>query len=255
MNKKASNLLFGFFVFWYVIGFILIAFNILPWYLEWANAVFLVLTGVLGTCYFFDSFKIKGLIFSAFVFVVSILVESLGVHTGAIFGQYFYTNALGFAILGVPVAIGFAWVMVMATSHALASFVLKAKFGATILYVILGSAIAVSMDMVLEPIAFLVNEYWIWQDGGFFYGIPTQNFAGWFLLSALFHTVLYVVILRKDKMFSLQWHKKMALLYAMIVVMFSTLCIISGYGWATIIPLLVTLILVPVSILKNKKYQ
>ncbi len=52
---------------------------------------------------------------------MSMGIESFGVHTGLFFGDYTYETDFGFKLIGVPITIGFAWLMVMATSHVLAA--------------------------------------------------------------------------------------------------------------------------------------
>ena len=52
--------------------------------------------------------------FGIFVFATfwfSYIIEIIGVSTGAIFGEYYYGNALGPKIGGVPPLIGLLWVM------------------------------------------------------------------------------------------------------------------------------------------------
>lgn len=57
----------------------------------------------------------------------SIFAEHLGVEYGILFGDYYYTQDFGPKLIGVPIAIGFAWLMVIASSHALAKVIAYKK--------------------------------------------------------------------------------------------------------------------------------
>lgn len=43
----------------------------------------------------------------------------------------------------------------------------------------------VALDLVVDPVAAGPLGYWRWRDGGAFYGVPLQNFAGWLAVSLL----------------------------------------------------------------------
>lgn len=55
---RFENGVFKLFIFWYIIGVLLLSFDLLPSWLEWANAVFLILAGALGALYFMRRFGI-----------------------------------------------------------------------------------------------------------------------------------------------------------------------------------------------------
>ncbi|QGG46481.1 carotenoid biosynthesis protein [Heliorestis convoluta] len=67
---------------------------------------------------------------------------------------------------------------------------------------------AVAFDLVLDPVAY-AREFWIWHDQGIYYGIPLQNFVGWFViamvLSYLFpiRTVPYEVRMKALRMYQM----------------------------------------------------
>ncbi|MCY1691339.1 carotenoid biosynthesis protein [Exiguobacterium sp. SL14] len=41
------------------------------------------------------------------------------------------------------------------------------------------------LDLAIDPVAAL-NHYWIWQESGIYYDIPSQNFLGWYLTALFF---------------------------------------------------------------------
>ncbi|MCG3005297.1 carotenoid biosynthesis protein, partial [Escherichia coli] len=62
---------------------------------------------------------------ASFVMLATIVIESLGVHYDFLFGSYDYEKDFGTKILGVPLTIGSAWLMVIVTSRVLALGIMK----------------------------------------------------------------------------------------------------------------------------------
>ncbi|MCA0988253.1 carotenoid biosynthesis protein [Guptibacillus algicola] len=224
---ELDKLVFKLFIFWYGCGVVLVGFDLLPPFLEWANAFFLILCGVLAGFYFIRTFgKPIGYSISILIFTLSMAAESLGVHYGWIFGQYNYSGDFGFKVVDVPIGIGFAWVMVVAVTHVLSIELLK-KMNHSLLkwmtYSIVGALIAVLIDLIIDPVAYLVKGYWGWEGTSFYYEVPMQNFTGWFFVSLLFHLLLYPVFVR-NKIASREafifWKHRMAALFGMVMGMF-----------------------------------
>lgn len=109
-------------------------------------------------------------------YLFTLLLEIIGVKTGMIFGDYTYGDVLGLKLFGVPLIIGFNWLFVIAGAFSLSCFFSSNRFA-----IILSAAIlSVVFDMLLEPVAVKLG-YWEWLDGI----IPFQNYAAWFLISAV----------------------------------------------------------------------
>ncbi|CAM3711163.1 carotenoid biosynthesis protein [Alkalicoccus chagannorensis] len=233
MPQKWEIYFFRFFIFWFAIGVVLLSFDLVPPWLEWANIVFLVTSGLLGILFFFRSANpVLGLFLAGTVFVLSMVIESIGVHTGLYFGDYSYQTDFGPKIAGVPVTIGFAWVMVIATSHVLAAPAvhLLPAFRRTF-YAGYAALIAVTMDLAIDPVAFDVKQYWIWHDGGLYYDIPFSNFAGWFFLSFVLHLVIAGLLFRGRDWYngrSVFWTERMYYLYGMMTGMFIIISLVNG---------------------------
>ncbi len=107
--------------------------------------------------------------------------EVLGVALGAPYGSYHYTNALGPQWWSVPLVMFFAWI-------ALAVYVrdrLGARPHRAWLRVLTGAAWMTALDLLIDPVAAGPLAYWKWLLPGLYYGIPTTNFVGWFVVSAL----------------------------------------------------------------------
>lgn len=109
------------------------------------------------------------------IFTLILTIEIVGESTGLIFGSYSYGNFLGFKVFGVPLIIGFNWLMILLSSFALAASLSSNKKFRFILIPVF----AVIMDLAMEPVAVMLG-FWKWENGI----IPVQNYIAWFLISA-----------------------------------------------------------------------
>jgi len=118
----------------------------------------------------------KKTVFAVIIVCISgYLIEVIGVHTGEIFGHYYYGNTLGFKFLSVPLLIGINWfIVVFMVGGTLRSLFKTQK----ILRTILGAVMLVAIDYLIEPVA-VTYDYWQWQNNV----IPLQNYIGWFVVS------------------------------------------------------------------------
>lgn len=108
--------------------------------------------------------------------------EAIGAHTGIPFGAYSYTQALWPHLLGVPLLIPVAWVMMLPPAWAVAQRVTGRAAGPAFVAV---SALAfTAWDLYLDP-QMAHWGLWIWAQPGVYFGIPLVNFAGWLLVAAL----------------------------------------------------------------------
>lgn len=246
-----SNWVFRIFFVWYICGFILLTFDLVPPALQWANVVFLMLSGSIGAIYFVKLYSWKaGLIYSLFVWSVSILVEHLGVQYQWWFGHYHYEKDFGPTMGDVPITIGFAWLMVIAGSHEIARTYVKHLKGVhTLGFVCLAAILAVSMDLILDPVAFHVKEYWIWNEGGRYYDIPFSNFTGWFLLAVLFHIFGLLLPARKQEE---KWQTRITVVFCGIHIMFTWLALIGGLYLATFLNTIILLIYLPIYVKRRR---
>lgn len=229
-----ENRIFKLFIFWYVCGIILLGFDILPSWLEWANAFFLILAGTLGFLYFLKRFGVVGgSVLGVFVFFSTFIVEWAGSDSGFLFGSYDYTDRFAPNVFGVPIAIGFAWLMVMATTHVVARWIVPSG---GLVYAIVGGIGAVIIDLIIDPVAYQIKQYWIWADTGLYYDIPWTNFFGWFVVAFVLHLIIDLMM-KKRKMIitSNLAEKRMVLLYVLMIAMFVMLGAIGGLTLAAIL--------------------
>ncbi|HVP22356.1 MAG TPA: carotenoid biosynthesis protein [Conexivisphaerales archaeon] len=123
---------------------------------------------------------------SVVLFTGGIAVELVGTRTGLPFGSYYYTSAFQPQILGVPIEIALGWLTLGLMCYSLASY----RLGERRLVVPLAAMLMVAWDVLYDPV-FVGLGMWVWRGGGY-YTVPLSNFAGWFLASLLFFSVISV---------------------------------------------------------------
>lgn len=127
--------------------------------------------------------------FVAIVLVVATAAEILGVNTGIPFGRYEYTEALTPTVLGVPVVIPLAWLMMAYPAFILARTIASSWW----LVALIGALAMTSWDLFLDPQMVGAN-YWTWAEVGVpiagLEQIPWTNFVGWFAVSLIMMLLL-----------------------------------------------------------------
>ncbi len=148
----------------------------------------------------------KALGFSAISFAISWFVEFIGCNYSLWFGDYEYTEVLGFSVGNVPLLIVVAWEVIIYPSLLLVDELLGtdgasshrfhwvAKIAATSLATAL---VATAWDMMVDPSS-VREKWWTWDHGGSYMpdidgGMPYGNFWGWvgavFIISALYRLI------------------------------------------------------------------
>jgi uncharacterized membrane protein len=160
----------------------------------------------------------KTLLLLAFVFVVALLFESVGVATGLVYGPYHYTELLGPKFLGlVPYLIAVAWFMMMYPSFVMAEWIIPSSWkGARRLLSLaaIGGLVMTSWDMVMDPIM-VAGGHWVWETKGAYFGVPLQNYWGWWL--TVFTTfIVYLLVTRNRPAIKEAWFDRQALIAFMI---------------------------------------
>lgn len=131
------------------------------------------------------SSKTKAASVSLIIIDLSIIIETIGVQTGFPFGSYEYTKVLSPVLPGsVPLAIAFAWMTLSVNSFIIVKYFLKNK--SRYLVIFLSGLLIAFIDMLLEPFASFINNYWVWTGGN----IPLQNYLSWFVIGTVFSFIL-----------------------------------------------------------------
>jgi putative membrane protein len=125
-----------------------------------------------------------------------LLAEAVGVHTGFPFGEYRYTGTLGVAVLGVPVLVPLAWIMMCWPAFLVGRAVAgRLRAGPPVwLVVLLGAWALASWDVFLDP-QMVDAGHWVWADPTpalpGVADVPLTNFAGWLLVATAMMAVLH----------------------------------------------------------------
>jgi bisanhydrobacterioruberin hydratase len=175
--------LVSFFVIFYLVGFLGLAFpsshkiflNLFPVALLLSFAAILLLhRGSLNA----------RIINVLFIFgLAGFFIEVAGVNTHLIFGNYKYGNALGFKLFNTPLLIAVNWVML-----AYAGSSVTEKIAVSVPVKILsGSLLMLFYDLILEQIA-PVLDMWYWENDI----VPVQNYIAWFVISLIFQTFIRI---------------------------------------------------------------
>jgi len=118
---------------------------------------------------------------------VGLAAEAVGVATGYPFGAYSYADSLGLRVLGVPLIVPMAWVM-MAYPTLLVAQRLTRRWAPLV-----GAFALTSWDVFLDP-QMVAQGHWAWvhPDPALpgVPGIPVTNFAGWLVVSVVVMALL-----------------------------------------------------------------
>ncbi|TNF42730.1 MAG: carotenoid biosynthesis protein [Bacteroidetes bacterium] len=111
------------------------------------------------------------------VYISGFVIESIGVNTGLIFGEYIYGETLGYQIFETPLIIGMNWLFLVYVSSSLTGRISSYKF----ISLLFPPVLMVIYDLVLEQVAPDLGM-WSWKNDI----IPVQNYIAWFTIAFLF---------------------------------------------------------------------
>ena len=137
-----------------------------------------------------------GLAKTAVFFVVSCTLsltsELLGTGTGWPFGNYAYTDYLGWKVLDhVPFSIPLSWFYVGFACYLVArQLVHRLGLSRQSLWTLAGAVWLLTVwDLVLDPAMAhesLPIKFWEWSETGPYFGMPIKNFIGWSLTGLIY---------------------------------------------------------------------
>lgn len=125
---------------------------------------------------------------------VGFVAEVIGVKTGVVFGNYYYGNALGYKILGVPLVISLNWGLLINIGVLVATYLSNKP----VLIATLAAFIITGVDLLIEQVASQM-DYWHFSNG--IAGI--QNYIGWFIISFFTSWLLQKHLVKGDKKIAL----------------------------------------------------
>lgn len=184
INKPNLTAITAFYILFYMVG---IAGIIIPYSFEYFVRLtpFALILSFLGLVLFDKTEHSKKTVISLLsIFILSFIIESIGVNTGLIFGNYQYGNNLGLKLFNTPIIIGLNWVFLVYTT---ATIVDKLSLH-PILKVLSASISMLIYDLIMEQMAPKLGM-WYWQNDE----IPLQNYLAWFALALIFHSTLKIL--------------------------------------------------------------
>ena len=139
---------------------------------------------------------------------ISLSSELSGTSTGFPFGDYSYLNGLGYKIAGlVPFTIPLSWFYLGISSYLLARgglMAMRTSWWRQVAAIGVGALLLMSWDFVLDPaMSQTAMPFWYWHQPGAFFGMPYENFAGWFFTGAIFMTIAAVLWRQNERVIGL----------------------------------------------------
>jgi putative membrane protein len=157
-----------------------------------ATAVFAFIHGALR-------YRWSGVLaFLVICLVVSNILENTSILTGFPFGHYHYTSSPRLFL--VPLFIGpsyfatayLAWMVAIVLIGEIRR---EGSWFATVAVPLVASAVMVMWDLTFDPTASTIKQFWIWEQGGGYFGVPLTNYVGWFFTVYVF-LQLFALFLR-----------------------------------------------------------
>ena len=157
-----------------------------------AAAVFALIHGALR-------YRWSGILaFLVVCLVVSNILENTSILTGFPFGHYHYTSRP--MLFLVPWFIGpsyfaTAYLAWMVGVVLIGDVRREVSWFTTVAVPVIGSAVMVMWDLTFDPTASTIKHFWIWEQGGGYFGVPLTNYVGWFFTVYVF-LQLFALFLR-----------------------------------------------------------
>ncbi|HYT10537.1 MAG TPA: carotenoid biosynthesis protein [Mycobacteriales bacterium] len=124
-----------------------------------------------------------------------LLAEAVGVSTGVPFGRYSYAGTLGATLLGVPVVVPLAWLMMAWPAYLVGARLTQGR--GRMARVPVAAAALAAWDLFLDPQMVDAGQ-WRWADPApALPGVPTvplSNYAGWVLVAVVLMGLLDAVV-------------------------------------------------------------
>jgi putative membrane protein len=124
---------------------------------------------------------------------VGLVAEAVGVSTGVPFGEYTYTGTLGSELIGVPVVVPLAWLMMAWPALVVGRALATSRVGVTVV----GGLALATWDVFLDP-QMVDAGHWAWTHPApglpLVPGVPLTNFVGWVLVAVVIVGILHALL-------------------------------------------------------------
>ena len=192
----------------HVSGFIAIAFFHSQLFINLSPLTLLISAGLI--IWTQQKITVSFIVFLVVAVAIGFIAEYIGIHTNVLFGHYQYGSVLGPTWRGIPWLIGINWFSIMYCVGIAMSMLQHRitkklpedaprfnKYWLYASFVIDSAALAVLYDWILEPVAVQLG-YWQWENNE----IPSGNYWGWFLVSALVLLIFRLLPFPKQNLFA-----------------------------------------------------
>jgi len=194
------------------------------------HLVFLLLVVFLALLITYHSYEFRGSINTVCLVIISggigALVEFLGVLSG---GYYYGTLPIALVIF----LTGFGWIANVLIAFHLTIVILNIEYNKPLrlfesLKISLAAGlIGVIYDLFTDPVATAIG-LWSWRTKGFWFGVPLQNFIGWFFLISISIFCYHIAL-------SLSSKPLMKILYSIILAIIGSVAVFFGLLIASIL--------------------
>lgn len=143
------------------------------------------------------------IIFFMMTWLISNFFEAMSIRTGFPFGHYYYDKLIGPRLFDVPLIITFAYFGTGYISWTLANVLLQQTATRLIgkqrmLIPLVASCIMVMWDLCIDPLCSTIAHLWVWKEGGAYFGVPLQNYFGWFFVVYIIYQSFALYISKFD---------------------------------------------------------
>jgi len=135
----------------------------------------------------------------------SLFFESMGVNFGLFFSKYVYTGFIpgpkifGFdvySIIGYGIGIYLVWSVALA---AAGKFDNEYHKGDVFFIPVIATLLVVAVDYATDPFMATINQAYLWVEPGVYYGIPYQNYLGWYLMAYVLFQSAALLLWRQSR--------------------------------------------------------
>lgn len=143
------------------------------------------------------------LVFLLITFIVSLFFEALSIRIGFPFGHYYYDKLIGPRLFDVPLIIMLGYFSMAYVSWILSNVFVdqynrKLSSNKVFLVPFVATFIMVIWDLCMDPTTSTVASLWVWKEGGSYFGVPLQNYFGWFFVVYIIFQSFAIYISKND---------------------------------------------------------
>jgi putative membrane protein len=137
----------------------------------------------------------RALVFILVAGTIGFVFEVVGLDYGTFFGGQYVYHSVAPTLAQVPIMVMLYWAVFIYTGYSITnSFLFYRQIekpnrkthrpGLLILLLLMDGIIVTAIDIFMDPIKVREGS-WTWLGGGQFFGVPLENFLGWFVITII----------------------------------------------------------------------